>query len=105
MTQVLDRPLTKDEALTRLKALEPQLRALGVLSLYLFGSTVRNEARADSDVDLFGDLDAQKTRGLAYFGLRGVISDLLGRKVDFIGRDNLHPMLKTDIEASGVRVY
>lgn len=105
MTEVVDRPLTRSEALTRLKALEAQIRALGITSLYLFGSTVRDEARPDSDVDLFGEVDDDIVKGWAYFGLSREVGDLLGRKVDFIRRQNLHPMLSADIQRSGVRVF
>jgi uncharacterized protein len=41
--------------ISRLKSIEPQLRAIGVASLYLFGSYVRNEAGPDSAVDGFID--------------------------------------------------
>jgi len=43
------------DVIARLKASEVELRRLGVEHLYLFGSTARNEARLDSDVDLFFD--------------------------------------------------
>jgi len=105
MTEVLDRSLTRDEALYRLRALEPQIRALGVSSLYLFGSTARNEAHAGSDVDLFGDLVPGRRIGFDYFSLPGEIGDLLDRKVDFIERECLHPLLKDRILASGVSVF
>ena len=39
----------------RLKEHETELKQLGIEHLYLFGSTARSEARADSDVDLFFD--------------------------------------------------
>ena len=45
-------PLTRERVLERLLASEPKIRALGVQRLALFGSTVRGEARVDSDVDL-----------------------------------------------------
>jgi predicted nucleotidyltransferase len=34
-----------------------ELRPLGVSSLYLYGSTARDEASSDSDVDVFVDPD------------------------------------------------
>ncbi len=43
------------EVISRLKAVEPQLRAFGVAGLHLFGSYARNEASPDSDVDVFID--------------------------------------------------
>ncbi len=47
--------LERDEAIARLRRLEAELKRLGVRDLYLFGSTARGEACADSDVDLFFD--------------------------------------------------
>ena len=43
------------DAIAVLRAHEAELRGLGVEHLYLFGSTARDEAREDSDVDLFID--------------------------------------------------
>jgi hypothetical protein len=48
--------MERDEAITKLKQHEAELKQLGVRHLYLFGSTVRDEARPDSDVDLFARL-------------------------------------------------
>src|SRR3954467_5059931 len=45
-------PITREQALERLVASGPEIRAIGVHRLALFGSVVRNEARSDSDVDL-----------------------------------------------------
>jgi predicted nucleotidyltransferase len=41
----------------QLRALAKGLREHGATSLYLFGSTSRNEARSGSDLDLFIDYD------------------------------------------------
>ncbi|MDQ3355555.1 MAG: nucleotidyltransferase domain-containing protein [Actinomycetota bacterium] len=44
--------LTREQAVTRLRSAEAEIRGLGVRRLALFGSVLRNEARPDSDVDL-----------------------------------------------------
>jgi uncharacterized protein len=41
------------EAISLLKKHEVELKQLGVEHLYMFGSTAHDEARSDSDVDLF----------------------------------------------------
>ena len=105
MGETLDKPLSRDEAIRRLKALEPHLRERGVQSLYLFGSTARDEAGPHSDVDVFGDLDQTRRFGLDYFGLKFVIQDAIGRTTDFMSRESLHPLLRADIEATAVRVF
>ena len=43
----------RDEAISRLQQHEADLKRLGVEHLYTFGSTARDEAGDDSDVDLF----------------------------------------------------
>ena len=43
-------------ALRRLRSISVDIKRLGAKSLYLFGSTARNEATACSDIDLFIDV-------------------------------------------------
>ena len=49
---MLPAPLTREQAIERIVASEPEIRALGVQQLALFGSVLRNEASSSSDVDL-----------------------------------------------------
>lgn len=102
---VAAKPITRDEALSRLRALEPELRSRGVASLYLFGSVARDEAGAQSDLDLFADLDRSRRLGWDYFGIGPFIEDRLGRSVDFMSRGSLHELLRGRIEGSAVRVF
>jgi len=109
MTETTDRletrPLSRDQAIQRLRSVESEIRAMGIVSLYLFGSTVRDQAGPDSDVDLFGELEPGRVFGWDYAGLPRMIGDLIHRKADFIARDGLHPMLKDRIEASALRIF
>ena len=52
--------MKREEAIACLKQHEPELKQLGIKRLLRFGSVARNEAREDSDVDLF--FDSQKGR-------------------------------------------
>ncbi len=93
------------EAIGLLKRHEADLRRLGVEHLYLFGSTARDEAQPDSDVDLFFD-HPEGSMGL--FGLmdvQAVAAHILGRKVDVMTRRSLHPALRSQIEATSVMVF
>jgi uncharacterized protein len=49
--------MRKDEAIRRLRAHAGAIRAIGATSLYLFGSTARDQGREASDLDLFIDYD------------------------------------------------
>jgi hypothetical protein len=61
-----------------------------VESLGLFGSYVRNEQKADSDLDLL--VTFSKTPGLLRFiELENHLSDLLNVKVDLVMKDALKP--------------
>lgn len=106
MTEVIPRPLRRDEALRRLRALEPALRARGVLGLFLFGSTGRDEAVRASDLDLFFDPDETRPLGvLRIIGISHLIGDELGVKADLMTRNSLHPLIRADVEAEALRVF
>ncbi len=98
--------MNKNEALVRLRALEPELRNRGVRALFLFGSVARGEAGAASDVDLFFDDDpADPMSYLSVIGLERFIQEKIAAAVDLIPRDCLHFMLRDDIVASAQQVY
>jgi hypothetical protein len=83
----------------------PELRALGVDSLYLFGSMARGEPHPGSDIDFF--MDSPPDRRFSIFDLVGVklfLEDITGRNVDLIMRDGLHPLLKDRILAEAEQV-
>ena len=97
--------MDKTEAVARLRAHEAELRRLGVVHLYMFGSTVRNAASAGSDVDLFFD---HERGALGLFQLMDVkerAAAILGCKADIMTRESLHPVLRQRIEASALRVF
>jgi predicted nucleotidyltransferase len=94
------------EAISRLKQHADAIKALGATSLYLFGSTVRDEAHSDSDLDLFIDYDPAKKFSLVdLVGIKLLLEDEFEMQVDVTTRDSLHPMLKDDIEKSAIRVF
>jgi len=45
--------MRRDEAISRLRAAEPDIRAFGVRNLYIFGSVARDDADGASDIDVF----------------------------------------------------
>lgn len=49
--------MTRLDAIEQLKQRTDALKGMGATSLYLYGSTSRDEAKPDSDLDLFIDYD------------------------------------------------
>jgi len=107
MQQVVKtKPLTRDEAMRVLREHEDEIRAHGVTRLALFGSTLRNEARTDSDVDVLVDYDKSKVQSLLDIaGIRLLLCDLLGREVELAERGRLKRFLKDNILAEAVEVF
>lgn len=91
------------DAIAALLAHEVELRAMGVVSLALFGSVVRDEARPDSDVDLLVDLSDQV--GLfELVALQDRLSEILGGPVDVVPRRALKARLRPRVLAEAVTV-
>jgi predicted nucleotidyltransferase len=98
--------MDKRSAVEMLKAHASAIKALGATSLYLFGSTARGDAAADSDLDLFVDYDPNgHFNALDLVDIKLLLEAKLGLDVDVTTRDSLHPMLRLDIERSAVRVF
>jgi predicted nucleotidyltransferase len=98
--------MTKVEAITALQHRAEALQALGATSLYLFGSVVRDEAKAASDLDLFIDYDRDgRFNAFDLVGIKQYLDNELSVDIDVTTRDGLHPMLRSDIEKSAVRVF
>jgi predicted nucleotidyltransferase len=97
--------MTRDEAIARLKQSESVLKEAGVTHLYLFGSTVRDEARPDSDVDLFFDDEREKFGLFERMDVKELAANILGTKTDMIPREGLHHVLRQRIESSALQVF
>jgi predicted nucleotidyltransferase len=97
--------MKREEAIRRLKDNEALLRQLGVEHLYLFGSTARDEACEDSDIDLFFDHPPGSIGLYELMDLKEAAARILGRKADIMSRRSLHPALRQRIEAAALRVF
>ncbi len=81
---------------------------MGLNSLYVFGSTLRGNQRADSDVDLFFDYDRDERTGLTIFRLMDIedqAAKILGCKVDIMTRDSIHPLIRQSVESTALQVF
>jgi predicted nucleotidyltransferase len=93
------------QTIALLREHEAELKRLGVESLYLFGSTARDEARQDSDVDLFFDYQEGKFGLFELMDVKEYTSQILGLEADVMTRDSIHKVLRHRIEASALRVF
>jgi predicted nucleotidyltransferase len=99
--------MTREEVIARLKSTEGDLRALGIVELYLFGSYARGEPREGSDVDVL--IDPASPDGCIgfrpYFGALRLIESRLGKRVDLVVRRTLHRLARPDVERNAVQVF
>jgi hypothetical protein len=98
--------MERTHAIAALKREAPAVRALGATGLYLFGSTARNEATGQSDLDLFVDYDASTRFSLVELvGIKQLLEQRLGVSVDITTRDSLDSVLRGAIESSAERIF
>ena len=95
--------MRRTEVLAILKAHLEDLRSFGVSSLSLFGSVARDEAVAESDVDLLVGFEAAPTFS-GYMKLRILLEDLLGAKVDLVTESGLRERVRPYVERDAIRV-
>jgi predicted nucleotidyltransferase len=83
------------------------LRGYGVASLYLFGSYARDEAREDSDIDVFVDPGSQEFYSLSHFvGAYEVIRDAIpGREIGYGTRNGLSKYIRQHVEREAIRIF
>ena len=94
----------RDTALHLLRAHKAHLEErFGVISLALFGSTARDQAADDGDVDILVSFDGPAD-WRRYFDMQFYLEDLLGRPVDLITDKALRSELRPHVEAEAVDV-
>lgn len=94
--------VNSSQVLDQINRFKPELEAMGVASLSLFGSVARGDERADSDVDFLVEFSGPA--GL--FKLLSVqqrLEDLLGVPVDLVTPGGLKPRMRDRILAEAIR--
>jgi predicted nucleotidyltransferase len=96
--------MNRDEVIAFLSSHRQELEErFQVFSLALFGSTARDEARPESDVDLL--VEFREAPGLTeYMRLKFWLEDSLGRPVDLVMKKALKPWATPLVEAESIRV-
>ncbi|MBM4359509.1 MAG: nucleotidyltransferase domain-containing protein [Deltaproteobacteria bacterium] len=96
--------MTREDVFARLRQVLPAARAqFAVRELSVFGSVARDEARDDSDVDVLVDFEGSATFD-GFMGLKALLEDTLGARIDLVTRAALRPRLRSRIEAEARRV-
>ncbi len=98
--------MRRDQVISKLKAVEPTIRALGASALYLYGSHARDDARPDSDVDIFIDKDPARPFGFNEFmTIYFELQEALGAEIGYTTREGLVEFYRPDIEREAIRVF
>ena len=88
--------LSCDDVLRTLREHQTGLRGFGLKSLAVFGSTARNEASAQSDIDMLVEF-ALPVGLFRFLDLKAYLEKLLGRSVDLVTPDALKRQLREGI--------
>jgi predicted nucleotidyltransferase len=76
-----------------------------VLKAYLFGSYVRGEATAQSDIDILVELDYTQNVGLEFVQMQLDLQRLLNNPIDLISARSLSAYLQPVIEQEKKLIY
>ncbi|MUL35563.1 nucleotidyltransferase family protein [Gloeocapsopsis dulcis] len=95
--------MNKNEVMQLLNSLSPDYARFGVKSIGLFGSMARDEARIDSDIDILVEFKDTPTFD-SYMNLKFYLEDLLGRNVDLVEKETLHPSLCSNVESELIEI-
>lgn len=87
----------KKEIFQKLEEKRTKLDKLGVEKLGLFGSFVRGDQDAESDIDLVVKFQEGKKTFRNYMKLKKELEQLFGREIDLVTEESIKPSLKDRI--------
>jgi predicted nucleotidyltransferase len=92
--------MNRDDAIARLRAAEPDLKARGVTHAALFGSRARDDARPDSDTNIMVDIaPAAPVTIYDFVAPKHDVTTLLDGPVDVVKRDGLRSSARSSATA------
>jgi predicted nucleotidyltransferase len=80
-------------------------RTRGIRKLSLFGSVLRADFSAESDVDVLVEFLPGRTPGFAFFGYGDQLADLIGHKVDLNTPGFLGKRFRNDVLRQAITIY
>lgn len=96
--------MRKNEAIKLLAEHKTKLvQEFGVIDLALFGSTSRDTAGPESDIDILVTFDGPATSS-RYFGLQFYLEDLFNSPVDLVTNKALRHELRPYVEQEAIHV-
>jgi len=95
--------MSRDEVLTILSEHRREINAIGVKSIAIFGSVARDEAGANSDIDVLVEFNPPATYD-AYMRLKSLLEKIVGRHVDLVTQRALKPRMRPVVEKEAVYV-
>ena len=81
----------------------PILKEAGVRRSSIFGSYARGEQTENSDIDILVELPKNSSL-LDLIGLEMELKNAVGKKVDLLTYNSIHPLLKDYIQKDQVRI-
>jgi predicted nucleotidyltransferase len=76
-----------------------------IRKLSLFGSVLREDFTAESDVDFLVEFQPGHTPGLAFFSMQRELSEILGRNADLNTANDLSPYFKQEVFDEAEALY
>lgn len=89
--------MSANQILNILRQNKSRLSQLGASRIGLFGSQLRDDATADSDLDLIVEFDHGKKSFDNYIDLCFYLEELFQKKVDLLTPESLSPHMKDHI--------
>jgi predicted nucleotidyltransferase len=90
---------------SQIESIKSYFRTRPVLKAYLFGSYVRGDADAKSDIDILVDLDYSQSIGLQFIQMKLDLEKLLNSKVDLVSSNGLSKYIKPVIDSEKQLIY
>lgn len=95
---IIQTPLpTKKDILSVIRQNQEKIKALGVKKLGLFGSFIRGEQNAESDIDLLVEFEQDQKTFDNFIQLSFLLEEILQRPVELVTAESLSPYVRPRI--------